>query len=228
MARSASEALKRELYAYRTSTGPYRDENRDQALADRRDAILEKVSRFQAFAAEPPDVATTVLEPLTPDAYVQERILAQVAWFRSRASSYSARQSQFAFAQFALALASAIAGTILASMPDKTLLAWVAVLTTVLGALSSHLLAQRYEQLTISYRATADRLEGVRDRWCDGRSSFEQLVSQCESTLAQENQAWITGIDDASGAQQDPAGITPAVKSEGRNDRGQAQKAGGL
>src|SRR5580704_10504905 len=40
--RSVSEALKRELYRYRTSTGPYRAENRDQILIDRRDAIIEK------------------------------------------------------------------------------------------------------------------------------------------------------------------------------------------
>jgi hypothetical protein len=74
--------------------------------------------------------------------------------------------------------------------------AWVAVITTISGSVGAHVLAERYEQLTVSYRATADRLTGILGRWKAGHGTLGQLVEQVESALLQENQAWIAGADD--------------------------------
>jgi hypothetical protein len=208
--RSVSEALKRELYRYRTSTGPYRAENRDQTLIDRRDAIIEKARALQGFAVEPRETETSDLPPLDPDGYIQSRLDSQVKWYRERAATYSTRQSAFAVVQFILALVSAGMGAIAASMSDRSPAAWVAVITTMLSALGSYLLAQRYEQLIITYRATAERLESIRVRW----SSFDELVEQCESALAQENQGWMTSGDE-TGAKpnQEPKKIVPGERT---------------
>jgi hypothetical protein len=204
--RSISEALKRELYRYRTSTGPYRAENRDQILIDRRDAIVEKARSLQAFAVEPSETGTLDLPPLDSDGYIQNRLDAQVKWYRERAATCSTRQSAFAAVQFILALAGAGIGAIAVSMRDRSPAAWVAVTTTMLSALGSYLLAQRFEQLIVTYRVTAERLESIRVRW----SSLDELVEQCESALAQENQSWMTSVDE-TGAKpnQVPKKIVP-------------------
>ena len=86
--------------------------------------------------------------------------------------------------------------------------AWVAVITTVSGAVAAHLMAQRYEQLTITYRATADRLESVKDRWyAKGAVNLADLVESCEAVLFEENQGWIAGAAQAAvPARNDTAG----------------------
>jgi len=53
LARSASESLKREIYLYRASAGPYNAGKGSAALLDRRDQILEKVKSVQAYVVEP-------------------------------------------------------------------------------------------------------------------------------------------------------------------------------
>jgi hypothetical protein len=205
----ASEALKRELYRYRTSTGPYHVDDQDTILADRRDAIFERVRPVQALAAEPPsEVALANLEPRAADECIRVRLRAQADWYRNPAGGYSGRQARLGTLQFCLALASTIFCVFLASPPDKRPMAWVAVGTTIISALSTHVLAQRYEQLTISYRPTADRMDCTLLRWTDGRSSLEQMVEQCESALAQENLGWITNIDEANAAQEAESAVS--------------------
>jgi hypothetical protein len=197
--RSVSEALKKELYRYRTSTGPYRNEDRDQALMDRRDIIIEKARSVQVFAIEPGETGSTGLPPLDSEGYLRNRLEAQVNWYRERAVKYSSRQSFFSAFQFTLALASAGLGAVAASMRDRSLAAWVAVITTMLSAFGSYLLAQRYEQLIVTYRAAAERLETIRVRW----SSFDELVDRCEAVIEQENQGWVASADENGGKQND-------------------------
>jgi hypothetical protein len=72
----------------------------------------------------------------------------------------------------------------------------VAVITTISGALAAHALAQRYEQLTVSYRASAQRLESAVARWkAGGSADVGDLVEACENILLEENQGWIAGAD---------------------------------
>ncbi|MGH8510764.1 MAG: hypothetical protein ACREUD_07450 [Gammaproteobacteria bacterium] len=61
------------------------------------------------------------------------------------------------------------------------LAAWVAVLTTMAGALGAHIEAARFDQLAIGYRATAARLEALRDEWND-RLSREPPVKHKRTT----------------------------------------------
>ncbi len=67
------------------------------------------------------------------------------------------------------------------------------------GAIGSFALAQRYEQLVISFRATAERLSGMVLSWrAKGATSLAELVETCEAVLLEENQGWIAGADQAA------------------------------
>jgi hypothetical protein len=82
-----------------------------------------------------------------------------------RAEEYSRLLGFLNASEFLLALTGALLGAALTITGKQEYGAWVVVITTISGAVAVHALAQRYEQLIISYRATADRLTGIVARW---------------------------------------------------------------
>ena len=198
LARSASEALKREMYLFRTSSGPYASGNPDLTLLDRRDEVLTKAQPAQKFAAEiRGDLA--VLGPLDATGYLNTRIegeKGQINYFNSHADQYAKTQKQFNAAQFGLAIFAALLGAGLTAWGKQSSGAWIAVITTISGAIAAHVLSERYDQLTVTYRATADRLTGAVARWkASANDTLSALVETCEAVLLQENQGWIAGAD---------------------------------
>jgi hypothetical protein len=197
LARAASESFKRELYLYRTSAGAYAASSNPAAtLFDRREEILGKVRSVQKYVGEPEKSTLNVPGPLDAEEYIKERVEGQIDWFRRRAAQNAKLQGLFGGAEFLLAIAGALLGAALTMTNKQVYGAWVAVITTVTGALGAHALAQRYEQLAVSYRATADRLASVVGRWRAVKGSLSQLVEQCEVALLEENQGWIAGADE--------------------------------
>ena len=72
---------------------------------------------------------------------------------------------------------------------------WVAVLTTATAAVTSHLAAARYDDLAVSYSATANRLASLRDVFQvdhTGTNSLasEHFVDDVEAAVSSENEAW--------------------------------------
>jgi hypothetical protein len=210
LARAGSESFKREIFLFVTSAGPYASGNPALTLLDRKDEILAKLQPCQNFRVEPQgDVETPV--PLDAAAYLEKRVTgkkAQVQYFRDHADQYSRMQQRLHGAEFFLAVIAALLSAAVTLTETQQYGAWVAVITTVSGAVAAHLMAQRYEQLTITYRATADRLESVKDRWyAKGAVNLADLVESCEAVLFEENQGWIAGADQAAvPARNDTAG----------------------
>jgi hypothetical protein len=196
VARAASESLKREIYLFRTAAGVYVTDNRAVMLFERRNEILGKVRLILRYVVEPKET-TAAPGPLDSEGYIKERVDAQTAWFRARAKQSGKIQSLFDRAQFALAILAALLGAALTMTGKQAYGAWVAVITTIIGVLGAHVLSQRYDQLTISYRAAADRLDGIIGQWRVTNSSPSQLVEKCEAVLLEENQGWIAGADEA-------------------------------
>jgi hypothetical protein len=199
LSRAASESLKREMYRYRTSSGPYADASRhnpEATLFERRDDILSKVSTVQKFIREPDPTKVAVGGPLDANGYISERIQSPISWFRGRADEYSASQSRWSAVEYSLAIAGALSGVALTFTHNQAFGAWVAVITTISGAVAAYVMAERYEQITISYRTTADRLTSILGRWIATPGELSQLVEQVEATLLEENQAWIAGADE--------------------------------
>lgn len=212
MARSASESFKREMYLYRTRTGPYAADPRDDALLNRREEILQKLQPVQKYRVD------SKTQPETPalldgNGYLEERIegpRGQIQWFTNRATEDSRVLGLLNGAEFTLALAGALLGAGLTITGKQAYGAWVAVITTISGAVAAHTLAQRYEQLIVSYRAASDRLTGIVARWKAKKSgNIAELVEPSEAALLEENQGWIAGADHvqdaaAAGSQAKP------------------------
>ena len=196
LCRSGSESLKREIYRYRTKTGPYAAANADSELLDRREEILKKLEPYQKYALDPPQ-SIAVPGFLDITGYLNERITGPNGnrkFFYERSSQYARRLKFLNGMQFSLAVLGALLGAAVTMTGIQTYGAWVAVITTIGGALSAHVLAQKYEQLTISYRAAAQRLDGAVARW-NNASNLGDLVEACEKILLEENQGWIAGAD---------------------------------
>lgn len=198
LSRAASESFKREIYLFRTSAGPYASLNPALTLLNRREEILAKVQPCLKYRIEPKaDLETP--GPLNIDSYLDMRITGergQIKYFTRGADRYATAQSRLNGAMFSLALIAALLGTALTMTGKQAYGAWVAVITTISGALVAHTLAQRYEQLIISFRATADRLASTVNRWgVKGTGSLPELVETCEAVLLEENQGWIAGAD---------------------------------
>lgn len=207
VARSASEAFKREIYLFRTKTGSYTSDQREQDLLKRREQILAKLQTVQRYRVNP-KIQQQSLGWLNADEYLAERIqgpptdggrpTGQVPWYIQRAEEYSRTLSYLNVTEFGLAILGALLGAGLTITGKQGYGAWVAVITTITAAIAAHALAQRYDQIVVSYRATADRLTGIVLVWRARKSSnVAELVEACEAVLLEENQGWIAGADQA-------------------------------
>jgi hypothetical protein len=201
LARAGSESLKREMYLFRASAGPYASGNPALTILIRRDEILAKLQACQKYRVEP-IAELAALGPLSAEEYLENRITGktgQINYFKDRAYQYSHAQSRLNGGEFVLAVIAALLGAALTMTGKQAYGAWVAVITTISGAIAAHILSQHYEQLTISFRVTADRLESTRDRWiANGASGLADLVESCEAVLFAENQGWIAGADETA------------------------------
>ena len=149
-------------------------------------------------------IAATFANPIAPmpphqfarDRYITERIDGQLKYFRDHAKDCSILQDRFGEAEFVLAIVAALLGAASTIIGRQAYGAWVAVITTIIGAVASHALVQRYEQLASSYRATADRLQGIVARYRASNGTLDELVQQAEAALFEQNQGWIAGGDE--------------------------------
>jgi len=210
VARAASEALKREMYLFRASAGPYSSGTAADTLLDRRRDILATVTVAQQHVVHPiPSV--TAPGTLDPATYLNERVRGQIDWFRARAEDAAERQRLFDGLEFGLAVLGAGLGAALTLTGQQGYGAWVAVVTTVIAAIAADVQGERYAQLTVTYRATADRLAEVEARWSAKKGSLAELVERCEAVLLEENQGWIAGASELlEKARASPSQVAPS------------------
>jgi hypothetical protein len=141
--------------------------------------------------------------PLTPEEYLQQRVDAQIDWYRpkavaSRKAARSLRQVEMVLALLAT-VTTAVAGVV-GKLPlgDMTfdLAALTAVLTTIGAAVIAHVEASRFDYLALTYMATARKLEDFRDdaadqKLADSPAKWSAFVNACEDLIAAENASWI-------------------------------------
>lgn len=199
-ARSASEALKHEVYAHATCTGRYRSkETRSPELLGAKDAILDRVKDLAPRVATIRAVDRFPPQRMSLDAYLEFRVGDQAQnYYRPRASEYAESLQRLRNAEFVLALAGAALLAIAAFGGWSFLAAWIGAFTTTAGALTAHREAARFEPQVISYRATARRLESLRAHWSERLANGDlspgdedQLVAECEAAISVENQSWM-------------------------------------
>jgi SMODS and SLOG-associating 2TM effector domain 1/Protein of unknown function (DUF4231) len=202
-ARSASEALKEEIYRYLVGAPPYGPGPAPAALIEGCQAVKHKVRDLAGHTARVERPSKERPLELTPNGYVDQRVTDQIEkYYRPQAKKNAIKAEKLHGLEFWLGVAAAGLGAVagFTALPGIGLLPhlspWVAVVTTAGAAVTAHLAAARYDHAAMIYTATADRLTALRDAWRADPNRLDparvgKLVDDCENAISTENEAWL-------------------------------------
>ena len=189
-----AEALKAEVFLFRTGAAPYDAPDPAPRLMARVQEHLATVDDVQSVTLSSEDQRKGLPEgPLSLEDYIRERLDDQVEHFyRPRVQQYDRLMKRWRDVNLALGALAAVLGVL-----GKWTGAWVAVITTVTTAVAAYLYANRYQYLIISYQATARQLEFLKHQWVvngapeQDPSMRNQFLQACEEAISIENNAWM-------------------------------------
>jgi hypothetical protein len=213
--RGAAEAVKSEIYRYRTRTGmyapPVEDGERDEArrvLAERlaeidrqlvlRDATGGTITGYDGplppamYGAEARDDGLSALGAAD---YVAIRLADQLSYYRGKVARLDRQRTRLQF----VTLASGGAGALLAAAGAEV---WVGLTTAVSGAALAQLAYLQIDNTIRAYNMGAAQLDAmVRDFRASDRSRepayLDHLVTRGEAVLATELEGWVNQMTDA-------------------------------
>ena len=212
--RGSAEAIKREIYRYRSRTGDY---SKDRLTTNSRDDMfherLEPVSRRLMQT----DVNHGALTPyhgplppkevaqesddgfsfLTPERYIELRLEDQLKYYSSKTPKLEKQVKQM---QVAILVAGGV-GTLLAAVHAEL---WVALTTALATALTTSLASRQLEETLVRYNQSAADLGNVRDWWTKlspaakrNPKNIDQLVEVTEKVLETELSGWVQRMENA-------------------------------
>lgn len=208
-ARSVSEAIKAEVYAFRAGAEPYDGADATKTLQRKTNEVEEAARDLERHVASVEIGAVEPPPPLPPETYVEKRVKQQIeGFYRPKARLYARRLASLRGLEIALGLAAALLAALSAylggrepqpaapGMVSTGVAAWIAVLTTLGAALAAHIAASRYDFLVMSYYATARRLEDIINEWrSDGAptsvAAWSTFVRAAEDAISVENESWL-------------------------------------
>ena len=206
--RSACEQIKREIFVWRTRSGPYSS----AALAARpepasaTEVLVDQVASIEADMLSSMVAAGTTFVPvadgwvdsgaaddglsrLDADHYLHLRLDDQLSWYRGKlVKKQSQRRVYHTFA-----IVAGAAGSILATA-EQTI--WLPVAFAIGTALGAYAKQRQLDATILGYSRAAADLVQIRTRWDarpksrHTRAEFEQLVADVEGALAREQGSW--------------------------------------
>ena len=209
--RAAAEAVKREIFRYRTRAGEYRRADRDQRLAHQLEQITGRLGQT--------DVNTTALRPyrgpippdmfgagkddgfsiLSADAYVTVRVADQMRYYDK--TLVRLHRALVAWQIAVLALGGL--GTFLAAL-GGTGIVWVAVTTAAVSAITTYLGYRQIEMTITTYNQARTDLSNVVGWWRAlpalakaDPANVDTLVEHAEKVLELELAGWVQKMQDA-------------------------------
>ncbi len=212
--RGSAEAIKREIYRYRSRTGDY---SKDRLTTNSRDDVfherLEPVSRrlmqtdVNHGALKPYDGPLPPKEVaqnnddgfsfLTPERYIELRLEDQLKYYSSKTPKLEKQVKQM---QVAILVAGGV-GTLLAAVHAEL---WVALTTALATALTTSLASRQLEETLVRYNQSAADLGNVRDWWTKlspaakrNPKNIDQLVEVTEKVLETELSGWVQRMENA-------------------------------
>ncbi len=196
-ARSASEAFKAEIFQYRTGVGNYSSEVAVENFISVIRRISESVEDISSIQVTEPTIEDEKLKKLSINEYVDIRAKSQIEkYYRPKADMHKKKANQFRNLHMALMLLAASLGALSTVFPIG-MGQWIAVVTTITSSVMAYAAAGRHDEISIGFRATANRLEEVVNYWQDKmykqKPTLQQmttLVAECEEAISTENQSW--------------------------------------
>ncbi|MBI3158366.1 MAG: DUF4231 domain-containing protein [Chloroflexi bacterium] len=226
--RGAAESLKREIYEFRAQTGEYNyaanvAEPRELKLYQRVQTISERLMKTEVNKdglvtykgpLPPPNAVAREMDTtdpkkpkvkwqddgfsvLTPEDYIRYRLADQLKFYQSKVVRHGQIVRRL---NWRIILFGAI-GTTLAFLELEI---WIAATTAIVGAITTYLEYNQYENTLIGYNQAARDLESLRMWWLavpaiekEDYSTFERLVDNTEKVLANEHGSWIQNMKDA-------------------------------
>jgi SMODS and SLOG-associating 2TM effector domain 1/Protein of unknown function (DUF4231) len=217
--RSVSETFKAEIFTFRAGAAPYDGADASDKLLEKITAVLKDVETLQGYLANVKIKHSAPPPALDHDGYIKDRVEQQIKkYYEKNADKFAGRQQTLRAVEFLMALAATILGALatyftargptpsaaaVASDPS-TMSAWVAVFTTLAAALTSHMAANRYDFLVMSYTGTAQRLRELILHWKNHQPQttvgWSEFVEACEEAISIENQSWMAKWSGKDGA----------------------------
>jgi len=210
--RGAAEAVKREIYRYRIRCGPYgpaAQTAREVRLAERVGTISSSVMKTDVNLAAIPPYKGPLPPPdsvargddgfsvLSPETYIAWRLRDQAAWYRNKTVTLERRLRRLRWAGIGVGGL----GTFLAAVGLEL---WIAVTTSVVGALTTYLEYMQIESTLLHYNQASANLETIRRWWTalpeDERlqaTNVDRLVDQSERVMHAESAGWVQDMHDA-------------------------------
>lgn len=196
-ARSASEAFKAEIFQYRTGVGNYSSEAAVENFSSAIRQISESVEDISSIQVTEPTIEDEILKELSINEYVDIRVKNQIEkYYRPKADMHKKKANQFRNLHMVLMLFAASLGALSTVFPIG-MGPWIAVVTTITSSVMAYAAAGRHDELSIGFRATANRLEEIvnywQDKMCEQKTTLQQmttLVAECEEAISTENQSW--------------------------------------
>jgi hypothetical protein len=194
-ARAVAEELKAEVLPFLAGVTPYRG-------ADRATVLAERTTRVQTEAADllPHTVGVSPVPREVPavfdvGSYVEMRLLPQIGWYRRRADGLVERLGWARRVEVLLSAAGVVLAAVAATTETPQAAAWVAVVTTVTAAVSSHVAASRWEYQLVEYLRTGAELDRLLAEWqaavLPDEVAADRLVDRCEQVISTQNDGWM-------------------------------------
>jgi hypothetical protein len=191
-ARSVSEALKTEVYAYLAGGSDYAHDDRDRRFAERTRGLVSAVADLQRHSLG--EITDNKPVPAIHDveSYIRERINGQLeGYYRPKALLYEHRVRRLRLAGDMLGLSAAALTAAAAAFGTSEFSVWVPVVTTVGTSVAAYIAAAGYDHLIVEFLRTAQRLEYLLDSRVHNSIGDAEFIDKSEAAISTENQGWM-------------------------------------
>lgn len=213
--RGSAEAMKREIFRYRSRTGEYGNaklttNSRDDVFHERLEPINRRLMQTDVNngalvpysgplppgmeGAQKPDDGVSFL---SPECYIELRLEDQLTYFSIKAPKLARKTQQM---QAAILVAGAV-GTLLAAFGAEL---WIALTTALATALTSYAASSQSEETLVRYNQSATDLANIKQWWTKlspaarrSPKNIDQLVDVTEKVLETELSGWVQRMENA-------------------------------
>lgn len=217
MLRAGAEAVKREIFIYRTFAGSYNSYqlgeafNRESVLAKKLQTISHQLMQSDVNTTSlhdytgtlPPQYSTAKRDDgmsiLTPEYYLTFRLEDQLDYYLNKTN----KTAKLAHILHWVSLSIGAIGTLLAAL---SLELWIALTTALVVALSSYIEQQQLETSLRKYNQASVELAALRNWWVAlsareqaDQTNIDQLVEGSERVLQSEFSGWMEEMRDSIG-----------------------------